>query len=169
MLLIPGLGKGCVMSLICFSSLFGGKLLVVSSEEWQEGCERFLNLPFLLRIYSLTHSDRRKYEAQELRRQCSRRNISANRWVLGRGEVWSAEGTRHTVGQLSPGLEKWEVKVMERSQNWKGWGLSQADLLTHVKTTLKAKRETSTQTNTAMRSLLPMIPQAVVVLSGSLN
>lgn len=60
---------------------------------------------------------------------------------------------------------------MGRSQHWKGLGVARGMvyLLTHNKTRLKAKRETSIQTTTIMRNLLLMIPQAVIDLSGSLK
>lgn len=58
-----------------------------------------------------------------------------------------------------------------KESDWKGFGIARAmvHLLTHIKTSLKAKGETSIQTTTIMKNLLLMIPQAVIDLSGSLK
>ena len=162
------------MSLICFPSLLGGNSWLFSEGTGRRDVGDSLICPLLSAyIHSCILKDRNT-------RPKSWGGNAVEEIFLQIGEYQEEGKYELQKAQDTPWVkfcQGWrngrnkEVKVMERSQHWKGWGPARgmAYLLTHIKTSLKAKRETSTQTNTVMRNLLLMIPQAVVVLSGSLK
>lgn len=78
-----------------------GKLLVVSWGKWQRDVRSsFICPPRSLYLHSLKSTNMRPKSwggnAEEIFLQ------------IGRRKMWPAEGTRHILEQVSPGLKKWE-------------------------------------------------------------